>query len=477
MPDYDYGMGKAVTGALALISLKQSAERERALVEHQRAIETTNTAYLKIAQDKEKREANIEDYKERELKAQEEDLKKSWDLTTEPAYLSAPPESQQFVLKYAESQGYTKQGMGTRRDRNKLLGDLEGSTKLFAPAMAPFVAASKKNVLEAWENLQKLREKPDQDPKKLQEAQQAFKKADDTYTMMAGNFDKGLATIKSKENTQEIIDDLKKSGQWDKMPQSVQLTLTNMQKTGDETGFKEVMGKWAGAELKEPAKPPSMGNAVELAVNRKFKDPSYLTNPTKHKLALDWLGTPEGIKAVQDAAKDVTPPAFSLTPTAEGFVPFTTRGPQAGTMGTSTGIGKPLSSEMVVAQQQIGTLQETLNRVKRTYDKSFVGPIGGRYGLVKEKWIGVPEKQASFYSDLAQIQNSLVYLLSGKQINEQEYKRLLRQLPTADLPESTFDARIDNFELTLNSIMEQRKKSMGGYGTQKLEKKDSLGIR
>lgn len=155
-------------------------------------------------------------------------------------------------------------------------------------------------------------------------------------------------------------------------------------------------------------------------------------------------------------------PYFTIVPTASGFTPFNAK---TGTMGTPVGEGKPLPSEQVVAEQQIGTLAETLGRTRALYKPEYVGPIAGRLAGMKESTLGLSEEQAIFNATLAQMQNSLVYLMSGKQINEQEYVRLKRQLPDKNLPQSTFEARMNEFERTLNSIISNRKKNMGGYGS------------
>lgn len=134
-----------------------------------------------------------------------------------------------------------------------------------------------------------------------------------------------------------------------------------------------------------------------------------------------------------------------------------------------------MPSEMVVAEQQISTLNNTLQRVDDNFDAEFVGPLAGRFGALKEQWTGLPEKQAMFYADLAQINNSLVYLMSGKQINEQEFKRLQKQLPIATLPESVFKSRMKTFRSTLDSILEERHKNMKGYGVNPEQKKNTIG--
>lgn len=168
--------------------------------------------------------------------------------------------------------------------------------------------------------------------------------------------------------------------------------------------------------------------------------------------------------AVQNP-KDIrqsAPPIYNFVQTGEGIVPGNVR---TGKMGEPTGFNKPMPNEMITQNQQIGTLKETLNRVKTLYKKDYVGPVAGRVAGLEESTVGLSTEQAIFNADNAQIQNTLVYLMSGKQINEQEYARLKKQLPDKNLPPSVYEARMDTFEKTLDSIIKEREKNQGGYGT------------
>jgi hypothetical protein len=180
-----------------------------------------------------------------------------------------------------------------------------------------------------------------------------------------------------------------------------------------------------------------------------------LTQPQK-KAVMDKYGlqNPMAIRAVG-------PPYDNVIPTSEGLQPVNAR---TGRVAGGPIGEKPLSPSQITSEQQIGTLKETLNRVKNLYNPGWVGPIAGRWGGVKESTVGLTPEQARFYSDLAQMQNTLVYLMSGKQINEHEFERLKKQLPDRDLPPSTFKARMNTFEKTLNSIINQRRAASGGYG-------------
>jgi len=239
-------------------------------------------------------------------------------------------------------------------------------------------------------------------------------------------------------------------------------------------GYQGTLEDWIKGGKVEKT-PPSAGNAVDLAIKRKFGT-EFLTDPKKVAEADKWLGTDEGRKEVQKARDDLTPPAITYLQTGEGFVPAITKGTGIGTVGKPTGLEKPLPSEQIVSEQQLGTLRDALGRVKLTYKPEYVGFISGRLGKIGEKTIGVDERQSRFYSDVAQMRNTLVYLLSGKQINEQEYERLKEQMPVETMPVSTFQARMENFEKTIDSIISNRRKAMGGYKKPETTKEETKKV-
>ncbi|MDD4986092.1 MAG: hypothetical protein PHQ43_09965 [Dehalococcoidales bacterium] len=160
-------------------------------------------------------------------------------------------------------------------------------------------------------------------------------------------------------------------------------------------------------------------------------------------------------------AKEKTPPIYNFVQTAGGIAPGNVRTGQVG----QPVAGKPMPSEMVTSEQQIGTLADTLSAMKQLYKPEYVGPVAGRAGKLAEQTIGVSPDRAAFNSMVAQLNNTLVYLMSGKQINESEMKRLRAQMPSVDLPPTVFKARMAEFERTVGSIVKERQKNMGGYGT------------
>lgn len=214
--------------------------------------------------------------------------------------------------------------------------------------------------------------------------------------------------------------------------------------------------------IKEVNLPP----VIDAFLTQKFGSKYTSSDTSQRKQFIDYMSTEQGKKEFKKFAPEyismTATPYYQVVPTSEGLTQFNSR--KEGGTPVATGLDKPLSSEMITAEQQFGTLKDGLSVVKRLYKPEFVGPAAGRIGTAEESTIGLPENQATFYSALEGMKNALIYALSGKQIHESEYNRLLKQMPTRNLPESVFEARMKEFDRQLQSIIDNRHKAMGGYG-------------
>ncbi len=199
---------------------------------------------------------------------------------------------------------------------------------------------------------------------------------------------------------------------------------------------------------------------------------SKYNTPEGQNAVSDWVADPKNkpsLEAFQRTyAANNAMPYFGVVPTSGGLQPVNSRTGQIA--GPPIG-DKPLTNEMITSLQQIETLKETMKAMKDVYNpkegvkhKEWVGPVQGRYSGLKEQTVGMEEDQAMFRSRVAQLQNSLIYLMSGKQINESEYVRLKKQIPDINLPDKVFEARMNEFDRTVDSIIKNRKDNMGGYG-------------
>lgn len=216
---------------------------------------------------------------------------------------------------------------------------------------------------------------------------------------------------------------------------------------------------------KSGAKEFNIPSGVDEFLMTKFSD--YSANPASRQKASQWLATPEGRSEYLKWKRDVgetRPVNISFIPTDQGIVGLNPRNPQASPI--STGFGKPTPSEQMSRLSDLETLKYNVETALKNYDKSYVGPVAGRVGSVKEQVVDLPEKQVQFYAAVRDAQDSLLRARSGAQINEQEYKRLVAFLPDINLPSGNFEARMSRFYSELNTTISNRKRqlSQGGYG-------------
>lgn len=140
-----------------------------------------------------------------------------------------------------------------------------------------------------------------------------------------------------------------------------------------------------------------------------------------------------------------------------------------GTPYTGSGVGtlnlKTLPSEQIEKEGQMSSLEFALDKVANSYADDFVGPVSSRTGRGKQYLEGLSTPEAAdFYGNVSDLRNQLVYLRSGKQINEQEYKRLLESLPNENLSPTDFKRKFNNFLELYNQMKGTRKQMLQGTG-------------
>ncbi len=214
---------------------------------------------------------------------------------------------------------------------------------------------------------------------------------------------------------------------------------------------------------KEP-KEVNVANEIDTILGGMF--PGYYTDPTVRQKALNYYATPEGSQKVQAAAQKYSagkaPPIYNMIQTDQGFVPVSGR---TGIPGTPTGFGSKTPESEIKTGTYLDTMGAAINRIKDNYSSNFVGPIAGRFGQTAESWMNLPEQQVTFYADVNDIKDQLLRARSGAQINEQEYKRLVKFLPDATNPEKNFISKLNRFEQELADIARGRARELesGGY--------------
>lgn len=112
----------------------------------------------------------------------------------------------------------------------------------------------------------------------------------------------------------------------------------------------------------------------------------------------------------------------------------------------------PSEQERKDIKQEMTILKMT-NDVQKLFKNDYVGPVAGRYGQLAEKFTDLPEEQVKFYATIRDINDFVLRVRSGAQINEQEYKRLTSFLMDANLPPDNFKARLERFSQNIDWIL------------------------
>jgi hypothetical protein len=131
---------------------------------------------------------------------------------------------------------------------------------------------------------------------------------------------------------------------------------------------------------------------------------------------------------------------------------------------------KTLPADASTQLADFDTLSSQIQTVKDTFNKDFTGPVQARTGELAQTLdmpsigLGADAKRSDFYSNVNSIRNQLLYLRSGKQINEKEYERLLAELPNEKRSDVDFSAKLKNFENVFNEIKNNRRSALAtGY--------------
>jgi hypothetical protein len=344
------------------------------------------------------------------------------------------------MTQFQAAEGDPNMPMTSMRKWNKFSEMIKGDKELFKKAYYPALASVEKMWMSLNEKIAKWKMEGKDVSAELEKAEVLRQR----YVQMAAAYQGKMTDL---EKTQNLTD-----ADYLALPET------------DPRRSSYIKGK---QEVTKPDKPPSLGNAAETAIVMKFGSRDYLTNPELSKKADAWLGTKEGQEYLARATSLLTPPSVSFQQTAEGITPGITRGPGAGTLGTPTGVGKPVPPGEVTKIGDLNTLARNISEAEKLYNPEWVGPVMGRVGGVREKYTGgASEEQVKFYAYVRDMKDALLRARSGAQINEQEYARLVKFLPDENSPAKTFEARLARFKEAVGIILEEKKRSLseGGYG-------------
>ena len=126
---------------------------------------------------------------------------------------------------------------------------------------------------------------------------------------------------------------------------------------------------------------------------------------------------------------------------------------------------KSLPSDQITQESSLATLDLALKNINDSFNSDLVGPVASRVGKGKQYVEGLATPEATnFYSNVADLRNQILYLRTGKQINETEYQRLLAAVPNENMSPTDFRKRLANTQKLIKTIIESRAKALSGSG-------------
>jgi hypothetical protein len=214
----------------------------------------------------------------------------------------------------------------------------------------------------------------------------------------------------------------------------------------------------------------NVANEIDTILGGMF--PGYYTDANVRQKALAYYATPEGSADIQrraaSYAKSKTADVYFPVPTSSGIEPFKSRGDGAGTFKPDDKDGgkkyKPAPAGEIDKIAALSSLEASAAEAKKLFKPSYVGPVMGRVGSVKEQFVNLPTEQVKFYSWVNDAKDALLRARSGAQINEQEYARLVKFLPTSELPPKNFKARMERYLEQMAILKKEKIRTLESQG-------------
>ena len=267
----------------------------------------------------------------------------------------------------------------------------------------------------------------------------------------------------------------------DKVNRLMQLAMQSQDPFG---AIKEIapMANMIMQSQKGPAgKQFSANNLYDLfAVQSAQQHGGDVTTPEGYNQFLHWAGTPEGVAAwkgfMQNQAKGETFKEQYIGPSATNpgydvWTVYDAWGKGHTELRPSAGIALPRNIGRTPASAisqgvQFDTIRGNIARIRKNLNEDWVGPVAGRAYRAQEALTGLADdNQSMFYADVNDLADMLLRARSGAQINEQEYQRLAKLVPTPNLPPKVFKERLNRFETQLLQTLkaQQERLKKGGY--------------
>ena len=130
---------------------------------------------------------------------------------------------------------------------------------------------------------------------------------------------------------------------------------------------------------------------------------------------------------------------------------------------TTVNIGKSSASERENLARGEASIAE-LDNLKGLFDESFVGPIAGRVGSVKDIFGGNKEKQSEFNAATFAFKNFIIKEITGAQMSEVEAARIMKQIPDVNNPPSVWKAKWKQSKRNVATLRKKRLEIMKKSG-------------
>jgi hypothetical protein len=119
-------------------------------------------------------------------------------------------------------------------------------------------------------------------------------------------------------------------------------------------------------------------------------------------------------------------------------------------------------------------LTKVINDIEKNFDEGFVGPIAGRIGEAKSVTVGNSPKEASFRAAVSSLKNQLLKLRSGAAVTDQEFERILSELPTENDPTENFKQKLRQTKENVDLLKTTRTNLQGGATTGKMTREQFI---
>lgn len=135
-----------------------------------------------------------------------------------------------------------------------------------------------------------------------------------------------------------------------------------------------------------------------------------------------------------------------------------------GAAAVNINMGKPAAASEREKLASGAASLDSLANLKSLYDKSFVGPVAGRAGKVKNVFGLNPKEQSEFLAATAAFRNSIIKEITGAQMSEPEAKRILKQVPDEYDPPTVWNAKHVQSIKNIKMLQKRRKQVLRESG-------------